>query len=38
MNLFTREIESQMQNTNLWLPGGKGGRKDKSGDKLGDCR
>ena len=29
--IYKREIESQMQKTNLWLPGGKGGR-DKMGD------
>ena len=25
MNLFTKQKESQMQKTNLWLPGGKEG-------------
>ena len=30
MKLFTKQKESQMQKTNLWLPRGKGG------DKLGD--
>ena len=29
--IYKTEIESQMWKTNLWLPGGKGGR-----DKLGD--
>ena len=30
MNFFTKQIESQAQKTNLWLPKGKGKR-----DKLG---
>ena len=30
--IYKTEIESQMQKTNLWLPGGKGGRRDKLGD------
>ena len=30
--IYKREIDSQAQKTNLWLPKGKGGR---SGDKLG---
>ena len=29
--IYKTEIESQIQKTNLWLPGGKGG-KDKLGD------
>ena len=33
MNLFIKqEVESQMQKTNLWLPGDKGEGRDKLGD------
>ena len=30
--IYKTEIELQMQKTNLWLPGGKGGGRDKLGD------
>ena len=30
--IYKTEIELQMQKTNLWLPGGKGGGRDELGD------
>ena len=32
MYLSTKEIELQMQKTDLWLPGSEAARKDKLGD------
>ena len=29
--IYKTEIESQIQKTNLWLPGGKGGGRDELG-------
>ena len=31
MNLFTKQTQTHRQKTNLWLPKGKGGGKDKLG-------
>ena len=31
MNLSTKQKQTQRQNTNLWLPSGEGGERDKLG-------